>query len=263
MNALDNHCCSAMALQQSNVKVKINSATFSLHPTTRPELSNDAMNTANPATIGATVNSKQNQSAGTRSAQKAQVAVEKPFSVRGFTSLLLVLCMMMLLASGLALYVAPRGRVANFTSWTALSLSRQQWAAVHINASILFGVVTSTHLVMNWSRLVGYMKKRAKPEIHMKRELASAVAVACVIIAGTVLELPPISIPVEFKYDLRDAWEQRIEPIANQYTPGHQVHLAPSELPNPSLHKSNRNSVDTQPLAHGLIAPADRDLYTR
>ena len=65
----------------------------------------------------------------------------------------------------------------------------------------LFGVVTVTHLAMNWSRMVGYLKQRARPGIHMKRELASAVAVACAIFAGTILELPPISIPVEFKYE--------------------------------------------------------------
>jgi hypothetical protein len=163
--------------------------------------------------------------------------------------------MMMLLASGLALYVAPRGRIANFTSWTALALSRQQWVALHINASILFGVVTLTHLVMNWSRLVGYMKKRAKPGIHMKRELVSAVAVASVILLGTILELPPISAPVEFKYDLRDTWEQRIEPSANQYTAGDRARLTAGKMPDSSLSVSNHRSLDVQPWRQGLITP--------
>ena len=189
-----------------------------------PQERNDAMTSANPATLGSSLDPNENQSQGSRSAEKTPVAVEKPFSVRGFTSMLLVLCLLMLLASGIALYLAPRGRVANVTSWTALALSRQQWAAVHINASILFVAVTATHLVMNWSRMVGYLKKRARPGINMKKELASAVAVACVIFAGTTLELPPISLPVEFKYDLRDAWErdareQRVEPRVSRNSP--------------------------------------------
>ena len=173
------------------------------------------MTSANPATLGSSVKPMENQSHGSRSAAKPAGAkpagaVERPFSVRGFTSMLLVLCLLMLVASGIALYVAPRGRVANVTSWTALSLSRQQWAAVHINASILFVAVTATHLVMNLSRMVGYLKKRSRPGINMKKELASALAVACVIFAGTTLELPPISVPVDFKYELRDAWERDV-----------------------------------------------------
>lgn len=166
------------------------------------------MSAANPATIGSSINTT-SQSEESRLAEKSR-AVVRPFSLRGFTSLLLVLCLLMLLASGITLYVAPRGRFANMTSWTALSLSRQQWVAVHINASILFVVATLTHLAMNWSRLVGYLKKRARPAINMKTELAAAVAVAFVIFAATVLELPPISMPVDFKYDLRDSWEQPI-----------------------------------------------------
>ena len=169
------------------------------------------MTSTSPATIGLSVSSNEK-------------TVERPFSVRGFTSMLLMLCLLMLLASGVALYLAPRGRVANLTSWTALFLSRQQGVAVHINASLLFVVVTATHLVMNWSRMVGYLKKRARPGINMKRELAAAVAVACVIFVGTALELPPISIPVEFKYEVRDSWERdagtpRVEPRVTRNSP--------------------------------------------
>ena len=154
----------------------------------------------------------------TAAASKPSVVVQRPFSVRGFTSIVLVLGMLMMLTSGLALYLAPRGRVANATAWTALSLSRQQWAAVHINASILFGAAASAHVVMNGSRLVGYIKTRAALRVNMKRELACALAVAGVVLAGTVLGLAPISFPADFKYELRDVWEQRIE-----HTSGPQI----------------------------------------
>ncbi|WP_182867708.1 DUF4405 domain-containing protein [Stieleria mannarensis] len=139
---------------------------------------------------------------------KRTAAVGRPFSVRGFASMLLVLCMIVMLASGIALYIAPRGRVANSISWTALSISRQQWAALHINASLLFGIAASTHIVMNGSRLVGYIKKRSKPAVNMKRELASAIAVTVVIVAGTLLELAPINFAPAFKDVARSVWEQ-------------------------------------------------------
>ncbi|PAY19192.1 hypothetical protein CKO51_12600 [Rhodopirellula sp. SM50] len=155
----------------------------------------------------------------TAAASKPPIVVQRPFSVRGFTSIVLVLGMLMMLTSGLALYLAPRGRVANATAWTALWLSRQQWAAVHINASILFGAAASAHVVMNGSRLIGYIKKRAALRVNMKRELTCAIAVTGVVLAGTVLGLAPISFPADLKYELRDVWEQRIE-----HTSGPSMH---------------------------------------
>lgn len=184
------------------------------------------MTVAKPATIGSNKVTNMGHAQSGRSVVKPPVCVERPFSLRGFTSMLLMLCLLMALASGIALYVAPRGSVANWTSWTALSLSRQQWIAVHINASILFVVATVTHLVMNWSRLVGYVKKRARPTIHMKRELAAALALACAIFVGTVLKLPPINFPVKFKYDIRDSWEQTGPRAAQHHDAGRSNSLS-------------------------------------
>ena len=177
------------------------------------------MSAAAPLTTPSNVNRDTSRSQGGRSAAKPPAAAERQFSLRGFTSMLLMLCLLMVLASGITLYLAPRGRVANWTSWTALLLSRPQWVAVHINASVLFVVASVTHLAMNWSRLVGYVKKRARLRINMTRELASAVAVASLIFAATILELSPISLPVEFRYEVRDSWEQPVEPSAARHRP--------------------------------------------
>ncbi|TWU42765.1 DUF4405 domain-containing protein [Novipirellula artificiosorum] len=135
-------------------------------------------------------------------------SVERPFSLRGFISILLVFCLFMMLISGFLLYIAPRGRVANWTSWTALALRRDQWVAVHINSSLIFIVAALFHLIKNWSRMVGYLKQRSSMRVNMKRELAAAFVLTSLILAATIFELPPISIPIELKYKLRDSWEQ-------------------------------------------------------
>jgi len=193
------------------------------------------MTAANPATLSSNrrPNSKLSPAGG--SAVRSPVAVQRPFSLRGFASLLMMLCVVIVLASGIALYLAPRGRVANWISWSALSLSRQQWVAVHINASVLFIVVTVTHLAMNWSRLVGYVKKPGRRRIHMKRELVLALAVLCAVFAGTILELPPINAPVEWKYEIRDSWEHRADPTASRDGLGVPERLA-AKRSAPSYH---------------------------
>jgi len=139
---------------------------------------------------------------------KVRATVERPFSLRGFISILLVFCMLMMLISGFLLYIAPRGRVANWTSWTALALRRDQWVALHINSSLIFITAILFHLIKNWSRMVGYLKQRSSMRINMKRELTAAFVLTSLVFAATIFELPPISIPVELKYKLRDSWEQ-------------------------------------------------------
>jgi hypothetical protein len=168
------------------------------------------MTIADPATVSPQIQPAP-RSAKTVRGNAAPLAAQRPFSLRGFASLLMMLCVLLVLASGIALYVAPRGRVANITSWSLLSLDRQQWVAVHINLSLLFIAVTVIHLWMNWSRLVGYVKKKGRRQFHMKAEMLSAVAVAAAIFAGTVLQLRPIHTPVDWRYELRNSWEDTIQ----------------------------------------------------
>jgi len=51
----------------------------------------------------------------------------KGFNWRGFTSLLLAAGFLILAGSGLVLYASPRGRVANWTDWEVLGLTKHEW----------------------------------------------------------------------------------------------------------------------------------------
>ncbi|MDI9444793.1 MAG: DUF4405 domain-containing protein, partial [Planctomycetota bacterium] len=54
----------------------------------------------------------------------------RPLSAKGFTSLFLTLTFGAVASSGAILYLTPRGRVANWTDWTMLGLSKDEWAAL-------------------------------------------------------------------------------------------------------------------------------------
>ncbi len=79
---------------------------------------------------------------------------------------------------------------------------------MHVNASLLFATLCLLHVGMNASRLIGYVKRRTRPGINMKWELAAAVALATAIFAGTYFEVSPINSFVDFKYQIRESWEQ-------------------------------------------------------
>ena len=56
--------------------------------------------------------------------------MRKPFSWKPFTSFFILLSFVVLLLSGVVLYVAPPGRIANWTQWQ-FGLDKEQWQALH------------------------------------------------------------------------------------------------------------------------------------
>jgi hypothetical protein len=129
------------------------------------------------------------------------------FRFKGFTSLLLSLAFLGLAFSGVILYLTPRGRVANWTGWTILGLSKESWMSVHINVALVFLIVTTIHLILNWTMFWGYIKKRASLGLNMKLEMAVAVIVAAVVLAGAIYEVPPFSTVMALNRQIKDSWE--------------------------------------------------------
>ncbi|MDQ1300585.1 MAG: hypothetical protein QG637_504, partial [Chloroflexota bacterium] len=115
------------------------------------------------------------------------------FQWRALTSVLMTLGFMMLALSGLMLFLAPPGRVANWTNWTLLGLRKHDWGNLHIWFGTLFLVMTALHTFFNWRPLVSYFKNRATRSIGFRKEWAVAAVVAVVVFGGTQAGIPPFS----------------------------------------------------------------------
>jgi hypothetical protein len=131
--------------------------------------------------------------------------------VRGLTSLLLGLVFMFLIFSGAILYVAPRGRVANWTGWTIFALDKEQWQAVHVNIAVLFVIVGGMHLWLNWSSFWGYLKRAGGKGFEMKIEVLVAAVLFLVVLVGAILAWPPFGTIMAWNEQIKDYWEQRLE----------------------------------------------------
>jgi uncharacterized membrane protein YgcG len=174
------------------------------------------------------------------------------FSTRGFTSLLLTLSMLAMCIAGVMLYLTPRGRVANWTDWTLLGLEKEQWASLHMNASLLFMIVAGLHLVLNWSVFFSYLKKKTVAGLHLKKELILASLIATVCIVGTITDLPPFDAVAALNHDIKDYWDQRTArapvPHAEDLTLAEfatQVNLPVSELTS-ALGKEGFDAADVR-----------------
>jgi hypothetical protein len=89
------------------------------------------------------------------------------------------------------MYISPQGRVANWTGWNFLGLTKQKWIAVHTTMALLFVIASGFHVYFNWQALVRYFV--LKRRLHLKREVIGAAAVVTVVFAGTIFEIPPFS----------------------------------------------------------------------
>jgi hypothetical protein len=115
----------------------------------------------------------------------------KTWNLRGQTSLLTLAGFLIMAVTGLVLYVVPQGRIAYWTNWTFLNLTKSNWGDVHILSSILFIIAGAFHIYFNWKPLMNYLRDRTRGGMKLKKEIAVSV-VAMVLVTVSNLSLSDI-----------------------------------------------------------------------
>ena len=130
------------------------------------------------------------------------------FQWRAFTSVLITISFITLAVTGVMLFVSPPGRVANWTNWTLLGLTKREWIGLHVGFSALFLAVTFFHLVFNWRPLLGYFKDRWTRRLGLRWEWAGALAAFGLVFAGIQSGLPPFSALLSLSESVKEIWDQ-------------------------------------------------------
>jgi hypothetical protein len=159
------------------------------------------------------------------------------FNWRSFASLMLFLGFLVMLVSGVILYISPRGRTANWSGWEMIGLGKDDWASVHITAALVLIAVAGLHLFFNWSIFLHYLKSRRSNGFRIRRELAASIIATGLCFFGTLWELPPFSNVLAFNSAMKDYWDQNspAAPVAHAEEltlaeVAEQAMLAPEEL---------------------------------
>jgi hypothetical protein len=98
------------------------------------------------------------------------------FNLRGFSSLLLSFSFVVVLATGLVLWLAH--------SPQTFGVGKAAWKHTHIWMSLLMAAAAILHFVLNWSVYWGYLWRKATARPNLKLEFALALAIT-VAIVGT------------------------------------------------------------------------------
>lgn len=141
--------------------------------------------------------------------QSSLNSVRRTFHFRALITLVTTVLFCLMALSGVMLYLAPRGRVANWTDWSLLGLEKEQWSDLHMTTAVLLLVVIGVHVYLNWRPLIHYLESRSARHGMRLRELVVAFAVAAAIVVGTLGGLPPFSAVLTANEAIKEAWESR------------------------------------------------------
>jgi hypothetical protein len=129
------------------------------------------------------------------------------FSWRAFFSLLAAVSLIGMTFTGVILFVVPPGRIANWTGWTILALTKQQWIALHDWFSIIFVVAAGFHLYFNWGPFVSYFKSKISKAFALRAEWLAALVVCIIAFVGTVSGVSPFSTLMAWNESIKQSYD--------------------------------------------------------
>jgi hypothetical protein len=149
--------------------------------------------------------------------------MKKKFSWRSFISFGLLYFFLVLLFSGAILYITPPGRIANWTDWQLLGLTKSQWQTMHTNFSYLFAILSIFHLfTINWKTFWSYIRSRVRSGLNRKTELILATLLTAIFMFGVIYSWPPFSTIMDLGETLKEGWEEEYTappvPHAEEFT---------------------------------------------
>jgi hypothetical protein len=130
------------------------------------------------------------------------------FAWRSLTSVLIATAFIVLVLSGIILFVSPPGRIANWTNWTILGLRKHEWIGLHVCFSALFLLVTVFHLIFNWRPMLNNFRDRLSRRVGFRWEWLVALAICGGVWIGTRAGVPPFSSLLAFSERVKETWDK-------------------------------------------------------
>ena len=132
------------------------------------------------------------------------------FSWRVFISFGLCIALVMMLLSGVILYISPPGRVANWTDWRMIGLSKTGWQHQHIIFGFAFVLLSLFHLFfINWHAFFSYLKAKSAQGLKSPAELMAITILSLFLGAGTFFGIQPFSAVIEFGDGISNSWDRK------------------------------------------------------
>jgi DNA-binding phage protein len=134
--------------------------------------------------------------------------MKKSFRWRIFISFGLFIALFMMLVSGMILYISPPGRVANWTDWRLIGLTKTGWRNQHLIFGFAFLLLSLFHLfLVNWKAFLCYLKTKTAEGVKRPTELLAILFLSSLFGVGTYYGIEPFSTIIQFGNRMSSSWE--------------------------------------------------------
>ncbi|MBW2145939.1 MAG: DUF4405 domain-containing protein [Deltaproteobacteria bacterium] len=142
---------------------------------------------------------------------------KKTFNWRGWTTFVVTISFIVDTISGIILYIAPPGRIANWTNWTVWGLDKEEWVAIHTIFGYLLLIIIVLHLYYNWKIFINFLWDKIRKALNLRRELTAATMISVIVFFGSLWNLPPFGTIMDIGEAIKESWEEsQVEvPIAH------------------------------------------------
>jgi len=115
--------------------------------------------------------------------------------------------------SGIILFIAPPGRIAHWSYWSMLGLTKDEWQGMHISFTFIIIIAGILHIIYNWKPLITYLSNKINGVTSIRKELTLSLILPLFIFGGTYYHIPPFSTVLDFGEAITDSWsEESTEP---------------------------------------------------
>ena len=122
----------------------------------------------------------------------------------------MLLSMVVMTFTGVILFIAPPGRIANWSNWHIFGLDKHQYANIHSTFMVLFVVMTILHLYYNWKPITSYMRNSLKQMIVLTKDMIVAVILVLIFLFGSMFQFTPFSDFIDFGEGLKKLLGERL-----------------------------------------------------
>jgi len=136
----------------------------------------------------------------------ADPSAEK-FQFRAFVSLLVTISFVAMVFSGVMMFLSPPGRIANWSGWKLIGLTKEQWISIHLSFSAMFLGSSLIHIWLNGRALLSYFRSRMKKVFLLRGELLIAVIFCGILLWGTLAQVAPFNQVISLREKAKRIWD--------------------------------------------------------
>jgi hypothetical protein len=111
--------------------------------------------------------------------------------------------------TGIMLFLSPHGRVAYWSDWHFLGLSKNQYGELHTTSMLIMLLFGFLHIYYNWKPIISYMKDKTKKISFTKKEFLIALGINILFIIGTLTFIQPFKAFLNFEENFKDSWTKQ------------------------------------------------------